>query len=166
MRLVVADTSPLNYLVLIGHIDLLPSLFERIFVPRIVHDELRHDEAPESVRRWIEQPPSWLEIVSEYRDDVDADLLRIDDGERAAILLAMRIDAKLLLMDDRDGVHIARSRGFAVTGTLGVLDLAATRGLIRLREAVEADEFPISARRFGGAADAACAERKTVAGAG
>jgi len=71
------------------------------------------------------------------RIDADAELLRLDDGERAAILLAIRIGAKLLLMDDRAGVDLARSRGFAVTGTLGILDLAATRGLIRLPDAVE-----------------------------
>jgi predicted nucleic acid-binding protein len=32
MRLVVADTGPLNYLLLIEAIDLLPKLFNRIFV--------------------------------------------------------------------------------------------------------------------------------------
>jgi len=53
MRLVVADTSPLNYLVLIGQVELLPALFEKVFVPQIVGNELRHDEAPESVRRVI-----------------------------------------------------------------------------------------------------------------
>lgn len=30
MRLVIADTGPLNYLILIEHIDLLPALFERV----------------------------------------------------------------------------------------------------------------------------------------
>jgi predicted nucleic acid-binding protein len=45
--------------------------------------------------------------------------------------------ANLLLMDDREGVSAARSRGLAVTGTIGILDIAATRGLIRLNEAVE-----------------------------
>jgi hypothetical protein len=63
--------------------------------------------------------------------------MRLDEGERAAILLATQIGADLLLIDDRDGVNVARSKGFAVTGTLGILDLAATRGLIRLNEAVE-----------------------------
>lgn len=38
-------------------------------------------------------------------------------------------------MDDRDDVAFARSQGFAVTGTLGILDLAARRGLIDLPEA-------------------------------
>jgi len=102
-----------------------------------VRNELRHDEAPESVRRWIADPPSWLEIVLEGDDHDDPDLRRLDDGERAAILLAIQIGGDLLLIDDRDGVNIARSRGFAVTGTLGILDLAASRGLVRLRDAVE-----------------------------
>jgi predicted nucleic acid-binding protein len=33
MRVVVADTGPLNYLVLIGESDILPKLFEAVFVP-------------------------------------------------------------------------------------------------------------------------------------
>ncbi|MCC6778465.1 MAG: DUF3368 domain-containing protein [Hyphomicrobiales bacterium] len=137
MRLIVADTSPLNYLVLIGQIEILPALFEKVLVPEIVRDELRHDEAPEVVRRWIEIPHSWLEIIPVDQTGEDPDLRQLDDGERAAILLAMRMRADLLLMDDRDGVLVARRRGFAVTGTLGILDLAATRGLIRLDQAIE-----------------------------
>jgi predicted nucleic acid-binding protein len=38
-------------------------------------------------------------------------------------------------MDDQAGVAVARQRGLAVTGTLGVLDLAARRGMINLAEA-------------------------------
>ena len=76
-----------------------------------------------------------LEVIRTFPFD-DPDLRRLDDGKRAAILLAIRMEADLLLIDDRDGVNVARSRGFAVTGTLGILDLAAGRGLIRLRDAV------------------------------
>jgi predicted nucleic acid-binding protein len=59
----------------------------------------------------------------------------LDVGERTTIELAGVLDADLVLMDDRDGVAFARAQGFAVTGTLGVLDLAAQRGLIDLIEA-------------------------------
>jgi predicted nucleic acid-binding protein len=137
MRLVVADTGPLNYLVLIRQIEVLPTLFERVFIPELVRNELQHAQAPTNARRWIAAPPSWLEIVPAGQETMDRDLLRLGDGERAAILLALRIRADLLLIDDRDGVSFARSRGFAVTGTLGILDLAAARGLIDLHEAVE-----------------------------
>lgn len=137
MLLVVADTGPLNYLVLIGQAELLPALFKRVFVPQIVRDELAHAEAPESVRNWIAVPPAWLEIVPQEAESNEPKLRRLDDGERAAILLAIRIKAQLLLMDDRDGVHAARSMGFSVAGTLGILDLAATRGIVRLDDAIE-----------------------------
>jgi predicted nucleic acid-binding protein len=58
--------------------------------------------------------------------------LSLDEGERTTIALAGVIRADLILMDDRNGVAFARARGLAVTGTLGVLDLAARRGLIDL----------------------------------
>ena len=39
-------------------------------------------------------------------------------------------------MDDRKGVIVARREGLYVTGTLGVLDLAAQRGLVNFDQAV------------------------------
>jgi predicted nucleic acid-binding protein len=60
MRLVVADTGPINYLVLIDAVGLLPQLFERIFIPVVVHAELIDSEAPEKVRAWIGQFPRGL----------------------------------------------------------------------------------------------------------
>jgi hypothetical protein len=57
MRAAVADTSPLRYLVLINAIEILPRLFEGVFVPDIVHAELRHAHAPATVRRWAETVP-------------------------------------------------------------------------------------------------------------
>ena len=68
MRLVIAETSPIDYLLLIGHIDVLQSLLERVIVPKIVRDELAHPRAPSVVRGWIASPPNWVEIcVAEGR---------------------------------------------------------------------------------------------------
>jgi predicted nucleic acid-binding protein len=133
MRLVVADAGPLNYLVRIGESDVLPKLFEKVFVPEAVHAELRHRVAPPLVRGWAENPPAWLEIRPSPAAIYDDPALRaLDDGERAALVLACALGADLVLMDDRAGVAVARQQGFAVTGTLGVLDLAARHGLIDL----------------------------------
>lgn len=134
MRAVVADTGPLNYLVLIGQVAVLPALFETVFVPETVQAELSHPETPPPVRAWIAEPPPWLAI----RPDAagwDVGLQALDDGERAAIILALALGADLILMDDRVGVAAARSKGFVVTGTLGLLDLAARRGLVDLADA-------------------------------
>jgi hypothetical protein len=38
-------------------------------------------------------------------------------------------------MDDRPGVAVARAKGFAATGTLGLLDLGGRRKLLKLEEA-------------------------------
>ena len=58
MRLVVADTGPLNYLVLIDAIELLPNLFEKVFAPEAVRAELLNQDAPAVVRAWATTPPS------------------------------------------------------------------------------------------------------------
>jgi predicted nucleic acid-binding protein len=50
MLLVVADTSPIFYLLSIDHIDLLQRLFGKVIVPDAVHTELCHPAAPEVVR--------------------------------------------------------------------------------------------------------------------
>lgn len=135
MRLVIADAGPLNYLVLIGAIDLLPKLFEKIFTPVAVRAELLDPDAPAAVRAWAAQPPSWLEISPVSAAIDDPAWRALDAGERAALALARTLSAELVLMDDRAGVAVAQRQGFTVTGTLGVLDLAARRGLIDLADA-------------------------------
>jgi predicted nucleic acid-binding protein len=138
MRLVVADTGPINYLVLIDAVGVLPQLFDQIVVPAAVYDELKHVDAPPAVREWIAQVPAWLEVrPNPNRNADDPAENALDEGERAAIALAATIGANLILMDDRAGVAFAYQRGLAVTGTLGVLDLAARRGLINLATAFD-----------------------------
>jgi predicted nucleic acid-binding protein len=135
MRLVVADTSPLRYLVQIDQTELLPRLFQKVYIPSVVSDELRHPSAPEAVRKWIESRPDWLE-VSEVSAREDPSLQALDKGERAAIMLARAVGADLILVDDRRGAAVARKNGIEVTGTLGILDLAARRGMVDLADAI------------------------------
>lgn len=133
---VVADTGPLNYLVQIGAIDVLPKLFDQVIIPTSVHGELAHQRAPAAVRAWAARIPTWLVVRPDDGRDLNDALWRaLDEGERAVIALASRIGAELVLMDDRAGVAFARGLGFAVTGTLGVLDLAARQNFIDLAEA-------------------------------
>ena len=135
MRLVVADTGPLNYLVLIEAIELLPKLFERVFAPEVVRAELLNQDAPAVVRAWAAQPPGWLDVRLVSSSIDDPAWRALDIGEREALALARTLGAELVLMDDRAGVAAARKLGLAATGTLGVLDLSARRGLIDLADA-------------------------------
>lgn len=134
MQLVIADTGPINYLILIGHIDVLPALFQKVILPIIVYDELKHQKAPLQVQQWIANLPAWAE-VHPTRHVHDLALDKLDAGEEDAIALAIELRADLILMDDRAGVLLARSKGFRVAGTLAILALAATHGYIDLAEA-------------------------------
>ena len=135
MIVVVADTSPLNYLIQINCDHILPTLYERVLVPSAVVEELSHPRAVAAVSAWLTRVPSWL-VVEHVADAADARLARLDPGERQAIQLAKREHADLLLMDEKIGVRIAREQGLAVTGTLGVLLQAAGRGLVDVERAL------------------------------
>lgn len=134
--IVVADTSPINYLILIEEIDVLAKLYRRAVIPPAVRDELLRPSAPAIVRRWIGEIPSWLEVHAPANPP-DASLAALDPGERDAILLAGEFRADQLIVDDRQGRRAAESRGIPVMGTLGVLREAAALGLLNLPLAVE-----------------------------
>jgi predicted nucleic acid-binding protein len=131
MAVVVSDTTPLNYLVLIEAIDVLPRLYGRVLIPAAVWGELAQPGTPEAVLKWLAQSPAWLEVTNS-KVSPDPTLSHLDDGEAHAITLALERRADLILLDERDGAAVARARGLNVTGTLGVLDLAASRGEVDL----------------------------------
>jgi len=132
---VIADTSPLNYLVLIEYIDILPSLYGSLVIPPAVQRELLAFEAPSSVRQWADDFPAWLEVRDPGRTTLSFHP-RLNAGEREAITLAHSHQNTLLLMDEALGRHEAHLLGLSVTGTLGVLRLAHLRGLLDLGEAL------------------------------
>ncbi len=133
--IVISDTSPLNYLVLLGTDHVLTKLFGQVIIPPNVLGELRHLNAPEKVKAWAAQPPCWLEIRAPN------EFIRFEglgDGESAAIALAQQLHADRLLIDERDGNAVAVHLGLKTAGTLAVLELAAGQGLLSLPAAIEA----------------------------
>ncbi|HEX8137560.1 MAG TPA: DUF3368 domain-containing protein [Pyrinomonadaceae bacterium] len=130
--IVVSDTSPLNYLILIGQAEVLERLYGRVLVPQAVWSELQSGGAPVPVQEWVANLPGWVEI-SEVPDST----LKLDPGEQEAITLAERLKADLVLLDERRGREMVRMRGLAVIGTLGVLEAAAAQGLLDLPVAME-----------------------------
>jgi predicted nucleic acid-binding protein len=123
--------------VLIGYIEILPALFEKVILPSLVRDGLTKPKAPLPVRNWIANPPAWVELRQTAGTFDDASLRRLGAGEGAAIILAVELHADLLPMGDREGLIAARSKGFRVAGTLGVLSMAARRDLLNLADAFE-----------------------------
>jgi predicted nucleic acid-binding protein len=125
--IVISDSGPLRYLVLIEEEHFLPALFGAIVIPSYVAAELTQKNTPSTVRLWMEQSPEWAKIASSYSPLAHISSA-LDLGEREAIALAEELSADLLLVDDGAARREATRRELPVMGTLGILDLAAEHG--------------------------------------
>jgi len=133
--IVVADTTPLNYLVLIDGVEVLPQLYGRVLIPLAVWEEFQRPETPQAVHAWIAQPPDWLQIRPVVRTPGLA-IENLGAGECEAIALAEELHADRLVIDDRAARRIATQRHSIVIGTLGVLTEAADRGLLDFSDTI------------------------------
>jgi predicted nucleic acid-binding protein len=134
--IVVADTSPINYLILINEIDILQKMYGTVVIPPAVLEELQNLSTPVRVRTWLGNLPSWFQIRAPFLP-ADASLANLDPGAREAITLASELHADQLIVDEREGRNAALQRGIPVIGTLGVLREAATLGLLNIHKAVQ-----------------------------
>jgi predicted nucleic acid-binding protein len=107
VNVVISDTTPLNYLILIGEVRVLPLLFEKVFVPPAVIQEMKHPRAPGAVSLWASSLPAWAEIRAP-RAELDQ---WIGKGENEAISLALELPGATLLADDMKAKTEAESRG-------------------------------------------------------
>ena len=134
--IVVADTSPLNYLVRLGYVWILPELFGKVLVPKAVLAEMLRPQAPDDVRALASSPTPWLQCVEvTYIPSGLAPSLGL--GEVEAISLALETHADALLIDGLNGRREAESRQIAARGTLAVLLQASLRGHLNFPEAFE-----------------------------
>lgn len=133
--LVICDTSPLCYLLLINLIEILPQLYGKIIIPEIVRDELLAEKSPQLVQNWIKTPPEWLEVRQNLIKP-DQILSQLNVGEREAIALAEELNADLIVLDDKPARLLAQARGLKIIGLLGILGVGAERGLLDFSEAI------------------------------
>jgi predicted nucleic acid-binding protein len=129
LAIVVSDTSPIRALAYLELLSLLKELFERVFVPPAVDDELLH-------------PPVGLPIVDVRTLDfahiqAPRDLPRIqqlleklDPGEAEALVLGLEIGVSAVLIDETAGRVMAKRLGLVPIGVLGLLVRAKQRGLV------------------------------------
>jgi len=120
---IVANTSIVMNLAIIGHIGLLREQFVQVVVPQAVIEELRLDEdlpGNGAVRDAIRE--GWLQARETGEKPLVASLRReLDRGESEAIALAVELSAEWVLLDERDARRAAKSLGLSVTGVVGIL---------------------------------------------
>jgi predicted nucleic acid-binding protein len=135
--IVVADSGPLHYLILLEQTELLRRFYGQVLVPEPVAGELSAAAAPAVVQEWMRNPPTWVEVRRVPSDAVSMITDDLDPGERAAIALAETVHADLLLIDEAAGRAEAKRRQLRVTGTLGVLRTGAEQGLVHVPDLLE-----------------------------
>jgi predicted nucleic acid-binding protein len=134
--IVVADTSPLRYLILIEHVHVLPALYGHVIVPPAVNVELNQEPTPDLVKTWLANRPEWLQVQAPMRALTSSGSV-LGAGEREALALAAELSADALLMDDRDARREAQRLSVPVLGTLRVLVDASEHGLAHLSAAFD-----------------------------
>jgi predicted nucleic acid-binding protein len=144
----VSNTTPLRYLIAIEQDDLLGQLFEKVFVPVAVYEELTETRTPETVRHRVSSLPAWLEVRTVQEIQTSTFPVTLHRGEREAILLTEALRADVLLIDEQIGRTIALSRNLPLSGTLGVLERADRMGFVsdfpRLLQQLKASGFFIT----------------------
>jgi predicted nucleic acid-binding protein len=138
MTAVVCNASPLIVLAKAALLDLLPRLFDPIYLPAAVEAELACGPAGDPMRSML-PGASWLRSV---RCDPPLSPLaawQLGAGEAEVIEYARLHPQHAVILDDRVARRAALGIGLPVYGTLSVLALARHRGLISVFRAAVAD---------------------------
>ena len=122
---IVVDSTCLIGLERIGKLEVLPELFEPIYIPDEVAFEFGVSLA-------------WLKIETpSNRVIVNALKLTLDDGEAEAIALALEKNY-VIITDDKQARSVAKKLGLQVVGTIGMFIRAKQNNLIdSLAEVIE-----------------------------
>lgn len=133
--IVISDTSAISNLLQIGQIELLKSLYGKIYISPTVQRELY---VYENHAKQIEEL-KWVEIKYPRNQKLVQQLLKdLDLGEAESIALAIEEEADYLIIDEYLGRKIAHSMDIKVVGILGILILAKQRGLLsEIRNSIE-----------------------------
>jgi predicted nucleic acid-binding protein len=132
---VVLNASPLIYLGKKRRIDLLRLVFEKIFIPPQVEEEImKLNESPEAVQLRGAIQEGWIvvERASEKKARQIAKLFpEIDEGEASAIALAIEQRTENVVIDDAEARIAAEYFKLRVYGTLYVLPMAYKRNIFK-----------------------------------
>lgn len=128
--IVVSNTSPIINLACIGQLDILRQLYGSIAIPESVYREIAVTGSGAAGSREV-QTLGWIETKKTMNClQVAALQIELDKGEAEAIVLALELNAELLLLDERRGRTVASRLGLKSVGILGCLIAAKHMGLI------------------------------------
>lgn len=127
-RPVVANSTPLVSLWILGRLGLLRDLYGEVLIPQAVYDEFLAIER-ESRQAALDNAP-WIQSVRLVDPQRARVYIGLDQGEATVLALAEERSARLVIMDELKGRRYAQRLELPLTGTLGLLLLAKERGLV------------------------------------
>lgn len=125
----ISNTSPLLYLYRIEAINWLPELFDEVWIPEAVRNELSAGRSKGYDVPNTEDYP-WLSVVDPKSMPSEWLALDLGIGEIAAMALALENPKRIVLLDDMLARRTAQVAGLQVWGTLKVLLEAKSHGLV------------------------------------
>ena len=128
MLKIVSNTTPIISLLKLNKLDLLHQLYEQIFIPVAVYNEIEAGKSKEYYKDLSNI--DWINIVEIKDKQAVKYFLDLDAGESEAIVLATEINADMIILDEKLGRFHAKHADIKVTGTIGLLVKAKTQGLI------------------------------------
>lgn len=128
--IVVSNTSPVTNLAAIGQFDLLRHLYSELYIAQGVWDELNAGGKPWPGSKEVSSA-HWAHRHSVRNQSLVTALRRdIDRGEAESIALALEMGADLILLDEKEGRHLAQRLGLRPLGVIGILLEAKKKGII------------------------------------
>lgn len=126
---VVADSSPLIILAKLNLFDLLPKLYPHVYISAEVYAEVvvagtgLPGASNVAKAEWIEVKP----IQNPAQLAAAESKFNLGVGELSTIILARELKAELTLIDDLRARRLAKTEGFEIRGTVGLLELLYRR---------------------------------------
>lgn len=118
----ISNSSPLIAFAEIQQLDLLPRLFESVWIPPAVAAEIRPS---------LPALPDWLDVRRLRRPMPSALQKRaLGSGEREAVALSLELQPRWVILDDLAARRTAAALALPVIGTVGVLVKAKEARLI------------------------------------
>ncbi len=128
MPKIVSNTTPIISLLKIEKLSILRELYNEIYVPKEVFNELENGKSKEYYTDLSRI--SWIKITEIENKKSLSYFLDLDEGEAETIILATEIDADLTIIDETLGRFYAKNANLKITGTLGILLKAKQSGHI------------------------------------
>jgi len=141
MKVAVSNSGPLIHLTIARLLELAFKLYDVIYIPQLVYDEIvvKGKEEGHSDAIILEQAVSNAKIkVEKVKHDTNKiSTPKLHQGEIDTILLALQLDVEIILLDDEEARIFDRKLNIKVKGTLGILIELFKRKFLELEEALK-----------------------------